>query len=56
MNTYEGVCRYCGSMISIMADSQEEADQLVTEKCTCEASELDRKRDCLMKNLSLIHN
>ena len=51
MNIYEGVCRYCGSMISIMADSQEEADQLVTEKCTCEASELDRKRDCLMKNI-----
>ena len=35
MNTYEGVCRYCGSIVSIMADSQEEADQLVTEKCTC---------------------
>ena len=51
MNTYEGVCRYCGSIVSIMADSQEEADQLVTEKCTCEASELDRKRDCLMKNI-----
>ena len=51
MNTYEGVCRYCGSIVSIMANSQEEADQLVTEKCTCEASELDRKRDCLMKNI-----
>ena len=51
MNTYEGVCRYCGSTINIMADSQEEADQLVTEKCSCEASELDRKRDSLMKNI-----
>lgn len=51
MNTYEGVCRYCGSMINIMANSQEEADRLETESCKCEASELDRKRDCLMGNI-----
>lgn len=51
MNTYEGVCRYCGSIINIMANSQEEADRLATESCKCEASELDRKRDCLMKNM-----
>ena len=51
MNIYEGVCRYCGSMISIMANSQEEADRLATESCKCEASELDRKRDCLIKNI-----
>ena len=35
MNTYEGVCRYCGSMINIMANSQEEADRLATESCKC---------------------
>ena len=51
MNTYEGICRYCGSMINIMANSQEEADRLATESCKCEASELDRKRDCLMGNI-----
>ena len=51
MNTYEGACQYCGSMINIMANSQEEADRLATESCKCEASELDRKRDCLMKNI-----
>ena len=51
MNTYEGVCRYCGSTINIMANSQEEADRLATESCKCEASELDRKRDCLMQNI-----
>lgn len=38
-------------MINIMANSQEEADRLATESCKCEASELDRKRDCLMKNI-----
>ena len=38
MNTYEGVCRYCGSMINIMANSQEEADRLATESCKCEAN------------------
>ena len=31
MNTYEGVCRYCGSIINIMANSQEEADRLAKE-------------------------
>ena len=51
MNTFEGVCRYCGSVINIMANSQEEADRLATESCKCEASELDRKHDCLMKNI-----
>ena len=51
MNTYEGVCRYCGSTINIMANSQDEADRLATESCKCEASELDRKRDCMMKNI-----
>ena len=51
MNTYEGVCRYCGSVINVMANSQEEADRLATESCKCEASELERKRDCLMQNI-----
>ena len=48
MNIYEGVCRYCGSMISIMANSQEEADRLATESCKCEASELDQKARLLI--------
>ena len=51
MNTFEGVCRYCGSMVSILADSQEEADELVTRQCTCEASELEKKKARLMENI-----
>lgn len=51
MNIYEGVCRYCGSVINIMANSQDEADRLATESCKCEASKLDRKRDCLMQDI-----
>ena len=35
MKTFEGVCRYCGTTDILMAESQEEADRLTSEKCSC---------------------
>lgn len=35
MNTYEGVCRFCGETEILMAESQEEADDQVTRQCRC---------------------
>ena len=34
MNTYDGRCLYCGIVQPIMAESQEEADRLITKNVT----------------------
>ena len=47
-DTYEGICRYCGQMQSIIAESQEAADSAVTRNCDCSGSTL-AKRDEMIK-------
>lgn len=54
MGTYEGICRYCGSARTVMAESKEEADRLITENCACETGELKRKQERLLQNIEEI--
>ena len=51
MDTYEGRCRYCGSAMSVIAEGQDEADQMATEECTCKGAEKESVRDCMQRNL-----
>ncbi len=41
--TYEGVCRYCGEVRLIFAETQEQADVLITQQCNCEGSRHAKK-------------
>ncbi|MDR1954311.1 MAG: hypothetical protein LBQ21_07585 [Clostridiales Family XIII bacterium] len=34
----EGKCRYCDTLLSVMAVDQEDADNMSTEQCTCAGS------------------
>lgn len=34
-DTYSGVCRYCGQIKPIIAESQEQADEEISKKCDC---------------------
>ena len=52
-DTYEGICRYCGQMQSIIAESQEAADSAVTRNCDCSGSTL-AKRDEMIKEAALV--
>lgn len=40
--TYEGVCRYCGQLQTVIANSQEEADHIITETCNCQGAEYEK--------------
>ena len=51
MNTYDGRCLYCGIVQPIMAESQEEADNLITRKCDCAGAAKQRKIDALTENI-----
>lgn len=35
MGTFTGKCRYCGEEISIIAESQEDADRQASRDCSC---------------------
>ena len=47
MKTFEGICKFCGSVQPIMADSQEEANELVSKGCTCTGAEREEKKEKL---------
>lgn len=48
--TYEGICKYCGEIQPIMAQSQEEADMLISRVCKCRGAEEEDKRDRICAN------
>lgn len=52
MGTYEGTCRYCGSLVSVIANSQEEADMVASKECGCENGILEMKREKLFENIT----
>lgn len=52
--TYEGICKYCGSMQPVMARDQAEADMLISRMCTCKGAEEQDKRDRICANASEI--
>lgn len=35
METYQGICIYCGTVQPVMAKSQSDADSIITRKCSC---------------------
>lgn len=35
MMTYQGVCKHCGWIQPVMAESQEAADAIIARKCSC---------------------
>lgn len=35
MDTYQGVCKHCGMVQAVMAESQEIADAIIERKCDC---------------------
>ena len=35
MGTYQGVCKHCGWIQAVMAESQEAADAIIARKCSC---------------------
>lgn len=46
----EGICRYCGQVISVMADTQEEADRIAIESCTCPGARKVQVRNRKIEN------
>lgn len=49
--TYDGKCRGCGEIQVVIANSQREADELVTDACGCEESKHIKEYDMMMANI-----
>lgn len=55
MDNYMGRCEYCGKEMGIMAESQEEANHIVSKECFCggakQVEEIERKKQELRTQL-----
>lgn len=51
MNTYEGVCQYCGNIQPVMAMDQTDANTKISEECSCGGAELEKRKKRLLQNL-----
>ncbi len=49
MNTFEGICEYCGRSEILMAEGKEEADRTVTENCACGGYRQQQRAELLME-------
>lgn len=54
MSTYEGICKYCGSMQPIIAENQFEADKLISKTCNCKGAEEEEKIERICENAEAI--
>lgn len=54
MDTYQGTCKYCGNIKPIMAESQEAADERVSDECLCGSKRLEKIKARLMANINFI--
>lgn len=54
MTNYEGVCKYCGQIQNVTAESQEEADKLATNRCYCQGATKAKKREAMLRNAKVI--
>ena len=54
MNTYEGICKYCGSLMSVIEVSQEAATMVASKNCTCDGARMEEKRERLIANIETI--
>lgn len=52
--TYDGRCRGCGEVQAVIANSQNEADELVTDACGCEESKHIKEYDMMMANIDKV--
>ncbi len=51
MDTYEGVCKYCGETQPIMAMDQMDANEKISEQCACGGAEMERRKNRLLENV-----
>lgn len=51
MDTYQGICKYCGQIQPVMAMDQTDADQKITECCNCDGAKHEKKKQQLLENL-----
>ena len=49
-----GVCRYCGQMQNVEAETQEDADNKATEMCDCPQAIKDRSLDSFCEKVATI--
>lgn len=54
MDTYQGTCKYCGDIKPIMAQSQDAADERVSNECACGGAKLEEIKARLMANINFI--
>ncbi|NBH61597.1 hypothetical protein D1155_08040 [Anaerotruncus sp. 80] len=54
MDTYQGTCKYCGNMKPIIEESQEAADERVSNECACGGAKLEEVKARLMANINFI--
>ena len=54
MDTYQGMCKYCGEIKPIMAESQDAADERVSNECSCGGAKLEGIKARLMANINFI--
>ena len=54
MEIYEGKCSECGQVQSVMAESQEQADDTVTKECSCGAGRIVEKREMMFDCINRI--
>ena len=54
MDTYQGTCKYCGETKPIMEESQDAADERVSNKCSCGGAKLEKIKARLMANIDFI--
>lgn len=54
METITGRCRFCGQEMSVIAENQTKADQMVENQCGCIGVTNERKKESMAKELDRI--
>lgn len=54
MENYLGKCQYCGNEQPFIAESQEAADEQVSNKCDCGQASTAQKKQKLMERINYI--
>lgn len=49
-DTYSGVCRYCGQIKPIIAESQQQADEEISKKCDCNGAIREKRANRIKLN------
>ncbi|MDD2218242.1 MAG: hypothetical protein PHX63_07435 [Eubacteriales bacterium] len=54
METYQGICRYCGEIQPVMAVDQVDADNKISDTCACGGATTEKRRKAMNKNIEKI--